>query len=262
MANLDERFDVPQYMPYTPAEIAERSSGVRPSVERLLQLVDTTDPAFLCIAEVLRDMRAGGIELNDDTISVAITLGRQKRSRSRALGRRAVRPDVPSSIVYYVRRGHAIKIGTTSEPAARFSSLMPDEIMAYEPGSYQREAQRHSQFLHLRIGRAGEYFTMADELLSHVSKIRKEHGDPHPSWPSLERKDELDPLHAELPEPRSKETAIIADGARILGIKAFSVYGWARRGRMPVAGIDDRGRRLYYLEHMAYLHKLHEAWRR
>lgn len=253
-----------QRSPFTPQEIKPPTSGPSPSIAPLLAMVDTADPAFLCIVEVIKDMRAAGFDLNAETVSMAVALGRQKRSRSRAHGRRDSKtPAALGSIVYYIRRGAAIKIGTTVEPRKRFASLMPDEILAVEPGGVDHEFARHMQFAHLRIGSASEYFHPEAELMEHIAEVRLGHGQPDPTWPSLARTRDKEALtKMELPEPVSDETATVAEGARRLGIKQFTVYGWARRGRMPVAGIDQQNRKLYYLEHMAKLHELHQPWRR
>ena len=86
------------------------------------------------------------------------------------------------SIVYYARRGNVIKIGFTESPGARFTAFVPDEILAFEPGSGREERMRHKQFWHLRC--RGEYFRLEPELLEHTRQLRQIHGDPDPSWPT------------------------------------------------------------------------------
>ena|ERR1700722_17507603 len=92
-------------------------------------------------------------------------------------------PAGADSIVYYIRRGQVIKIGTTVDPAGRFTSLMPDEILAFEPGTAEVEKLRHRQFQHLRC--QGEHFSAEPELMEHVRELRQTHGDPDPSWPTV-----------------------------------------------------------------------------
>lgn len=87
------------------------------------------------------------------------------------------------SIVYYIRRGQAIKIGSTTNPMTRFTVLMPDEILAFEPGATTEERKRHRQFQHLRC--FGEHFKPDPELLEHALDLRRIHGDPDPAWPTV-----------------------------------------------------------------------------
>lgn len=81
------------------------------------------------------------------------------------------------SVVYYVRIGETIKIGTTTNMKARMGGLMVDEVLATEPGDRQLEAMRHKQFRHLRI--RGERFRPEPDLLSHVAMVREHYGEPN-----------------------------------------------------------------------------------
>lgn len=83
------------------------------------------------------------------------------------------------SVVYYVRIGRHIKIGTTTNLLARFQSFhVEDEaLLATEPGSYELEKQRHTEFADERIGRR-EMFTPTLRLIAHIDAVRAEHGDP------------------------------------------------------------------------------------
>jgi hypothetical protein len=80
------------------------------------------------------------------------------------------------SVVYYIRIGDVIKIGTTKNMKARMSQLIPDEILATEPGSGELENMRHKQFRHLRV--RGERFRPEDDLLSHIRMILEHYGPP------------------------------------------------------------------------------------
>jgi hypothetical protein len=84
-----------------------------------------------------------------------------------------VEPPAPRpAVVYYVRVGALVKIGTTEQDlGVRLQMLPPDrQILATEPGSLILERRRHEQFAHLREG--GEWFRMAPELLAHVRALR------------------------------------------------------------------------------------------
>lgn len=93
---------------------------------------------------------------------------RQEQQRDEALRKQQV--------VYYIRRDSRIKIGTTTNMQQRMSQLMPDEILATEPGGRAMEKQRHKQFAHIRY--RGEWFTPSEELLAHIEAVRAEHGEP------------------------------------------------------------------------------------
>jgi len=80
------------------------------------------------------------------------------------------------AVVYYIRMRDTIKIGTTMNMGTRMPSLVPDEILATEPGSEPLERLRHKQFAHLRI--RGERFRPEQDLLDHIEMIRKHYGVP------------------------------------------------------------------------------------
>lgn len=75
--------------------------------------------------------------------------------------------------VYYVERGDRIKIGCTAQLHQRMTALMPDRVLALEPGDFDLEATRHRQFREWRI--SGEWFAPSDELLAHIDGVRREH---------------------------------------------------------------------------------------
>lgn len=81
------------------------------------------------------------------------------------------------SLVYYIRIGEYIKIGTSIRPKARIASYGVGELLAVEPGDRKIEEERLRQFAHLRAARR-EYFKPAEELMKHIKAVREEHGDP------------------------------------------------------------------------------------
>jgi hypothetical protein len=89
-------------------------------------------------------------------------------------------------VVYYVRIGSYIKIGTTTSFKYRMTSLMPDEILATEPGHEELERMRHKQFAHLRIPLGRERFRPDPELMDHIRMIRKHYGEPTDRYPVAE----------------------------------------------------------------------------
>jgi hypothetical protein len=98
----------------------------------------------------------------------------------------ARRWDASPGIVYYILRGPLIKIGTTTRPRKRFDTLMPDAVLAIEPGDKELERLRHTQFVSLRdpdVGR--EYFTPGRDLIDLILRLREEQGIPHIPHASL-----------------------------------------------------------------------------
>ncbi|ELP64140.1 hypothetical protein PV735_05350 [Streptomyces turgidiscabies] len=155
---------------------------------RLSRMVDVGDPAFNHIAEVLADMRSAGVELTAETIETAVKLGRHRFTATTTPVRFAAVETgwkKHEAVVYYIRRGTLIKIGTTVRIRHRMTELMPDEILALEPGDRTLETQRHNQFTALRSGPRSEYFYPGAALQQHVAAVRQEHGAPPPSLPTL-----------------------------------------------------------------------------
>jgi len=227
-------------------------TGLRPSHQALLQLLDMTDPAWPSIAGVLREMADADVEINEAAVKIAVKLGAHRfaatgKDQRSAYHQATLTGASSDSIVYYIRHGDTIKIGTTKMPARRFGDLMPDEILAFEPGAGRQEKLRHRQFRHLR--RRGEYFRIAPELLEHIRQIRQVHGDPDPTWPTAARpQEERGPAALPLPICRDKMTA--AEAAESFGLAVQTVWAWARCGLISPAGKDDRGCRLFYAEHL------------
>lgn len=245
---------------YTPQTIKDLRSGPRRSIAPLLALVDTEDPAFPSIAKALQDMAEAGVELTADAVEIAVKVGRQKHADQQA--KRHNPPD-RRSIVYYIRRGEFIKIGTTVNPADRFGSLMPDEILAFEPGDAVLERSRHRQFRGSRVARKSEYFHQTEELLAHVAVVREQHGAPDPTWPTVATLGTgytRTKVKVMLPEPTSAEMATATDGAKLLQMSKSTVQGWVHRGLIEPAGRDEKGRPLYHIDHMRFIIERNRAW--
>ncbi|MFI8300003.1 hypothetical protein ACIGCZ_29165 [Streptomyces nigra] len=145
--------------------------GERLGEPGLSAMVDTTDPAFNAIVTVLSDMHIAGVGLTKDTVAIAIKLGRAQHAKEAP-------PAVPQEatyglrheVVYYMRFGHCIKIGTTGTLAVRARELKPDEILAAEPGSYDLERERHRQFG--RYFSEGEMYFPGPLLMAHIRKVQ------------------------------------------------------------------------------------------
>ena len=76
--------------------------------------------------------------------------------------------DTDGEVVYFLRAGDAIKIGYTTNLAARkraleTASAVPLELLASIPGDRSEEARLHREWWHLHI--RGEWFRADEELL-------------------------------------------------------------------------------------------------
>lgn len=82
-----------------------------------------------------------------------------------------VDPHKHDPLVYYVRCGDLIKIGTTTKLSMRLAAYPPfAELLATEPGGYDVERARHKQFAEHHAMR-NEWFTAADDLLAHIATL-------------------------------------------------------------------------------------------
>ena len=137
----------------------------------LAELLDVSDPAFDSITKVLVDMGAAGVKLTAESVQIAIKLGKLYHSASQpaAIPQEAAE-GLWHEVVYYMRFGNLIKIGTTGQLYNRMRSLKPDELMAAEPGSYDLEAKRHREFARYRA--EGEFFYPAPGLLRHIRSVQ------------------------------------------------------------------------------------------
>lgn len=71
-------------------------------------------------------------------------------------------------VVYYLRRGEALKIGTSGNPRQRLAAIPHEEVLAFERGDRVLEQRRHREFAAHRLG-SSEWFALSPELLAHVA---------------------------------------------------------------------------------------------
>ena len=84
-----------------------------------------------------------------------------------------VDPDLPLpriDVVYYLRLGERVKIGTTFTPRHRFAALPHDEVLAFERGDRLVERARHVEFAADRLG-TSEWFALSPGIRSHVKTL-------------------------------------------------------------------------------------------
>lgn len=132
-------------------------------------------------------------------------------------------------VVYYVRAGRIVKIGCTTDMVERMRALIPDEVLATEPGSFDLERQRHHEFRHLALG--GELFTLAPDLREHIDRLRAEHGAPDQS-----RYRTTDKWIGRL---------TTREAARFAGVEPATIRSWRHRGKLTPAALDHDGNPLY-----------------
>jgi hypothetical protein len=251
--------------PYTPREVREKKSGLRPGIARLLDRMNPDGEAFARVAAVLAEMASAGVEVDEGAVMIAVKLAEHRQVRdgeAMATTRDLAQPqrlwgeqNGRESIVYYIRRGDLIKIGTTTNPKKRFESLVPDEILAWEPGGTIEEALRHRQFRRLKQG-AGEYFRVEPDLAAHCKNLRRLHGDPDPAWvttATVGRSAFRAPLPSELPLPGCVDLVTAAAAATRLGISYSTVRYWISCKRLAAVSSDERGRALFFLDHVRYV---------
>lgn len=78
------------------------------------------------------------------------------------------------NVVYYLRFGDRIKIGTSSDFRRRVVCIPNDEVLALERGSLELERHRQAQFSTHRV--TGEWFTAAPDLLEHAAALAHPQG--------------------------------------------------------------------------------------
>lgn len=239
---------------FIPQSILAQYEGLKPSYERLRSLIDDDDLALPAITAVLCEMNDAGVELDETSIALAIKLGRRRWDKAAAAaGHGKVRDlltlaSAASSIVYYIKRGALIKIGTTDDPVGRFTVLLPDAILAAEPGARPAEKLRHRQFAHLRC--QGEHFQPALELLAHIEVVRGMYGNPDPSWPTSATA--AAPCAGRVPGPVSAELMTVKEAYEVLGVTSSTIRTWVERGQLKRVGRAGRGY-VYYADDLKSL---------
>ncbi|MBW8764603.1 MAG: GIY-YIG nuclease family protein [Microbacterium sp.] len=73
-------------------------------------------------------------------------------------------------VVYYLRNGGRVKIGTTANPRQRFAAIWHEEVMAFERGDRRLERARHEQFAADRLG-GSEWFRLTPAIAEQADAI-------------------------------------------------------------------------------------------
>lgn len=78
-----------------------------------------------------------------------------------------------NNVVYYVKVGKYIKIGTSRDVDRRLQQYPPDsELLATEPGDHDIEAMRHDQFREYLAAR-NEWFTPGPKLMWYIEHLQR-----------------------------------------------------------------------------------------
>jgi len=80
-------------------------------------------------------------------------------------------------VVYTLRLGERVKIGTTANPRHRFAALWHEEVLAFERGGRALERRRHAEFAADRLG-TSEWFALSDALRDHITTVGAGVDDP------------------------------------------------------------------------------------
>lgn len=73
-------------------------------------------------------------------------------------------------VVYYLRHGDRVKIGTTGNPRQRFSAIWHEEVLAFERGDRRLEHRRHEQFADDRF-EGSEWFHLTPAIAEHIDAV-------------------------------------------------------------------------------------------
>lgn len=94
-----------------------------------------------------------------------------KRTSKRTVNATSRRARGNAGLVYFVRHGDVVKIGTTQDLTQRLTAIPYDELLATIPGGPDVEGQWHRRFAHLRT--RGEWFRDAPELRDAIAAARQ-----------------------------------------------------------------------------------------
>lgn len=74
-------------------------------------------------------------------------------------------------VVYCMRMGNMVKIGTSTNIRSRFETIGPQGVAAVEPGGKAVERRRHNQFAASHSHR--EWFFLTEEIGQHIADLRE-----------------------------------------------------------------------------------------
>lgn len=143
----------------------------------LATVVDPSEHWFARVYVEAHRVEQYGVEITEDILrNILLCFHRDWMEQLEAIKERDKQTDKERdvSVVYYMRIGERVKIGTTTNLKKRMASIGPEELLATEPGWYDLEKQRHAQFTHYRV--KGEWFRYEGAVKQHVMELRKKLG--------------------------------------------------------------------------------------
>lgn len=139
--------------------------------QRLAELIPLSSPYFGRLLLRLDSIEQLGAKITDDVMHDVIMdiHGEDQVKKDRSANLQSGRKD---QLVYYMRIGNRVKIGTTTNLRVRLEAINPEELLCTEPGGHPLEKQRHRQFAELRTH--GEWFRLEGELQAHIDGLRSQ----------------------------------------------------------------------------------------
>src|SRR3990167_4154606 len=110
--------------------------------------------------KVYRSVAATMADLNPDTPAAFASTGKADPGRSNRTG-----------LVYFIRFGDRVKIGFTTDLAARLTDLPHDEVLVTVSGTMHDEKALHRRFAEHRVHR--EWFALVPDITDHIATIRE-----------------------------------------------------------------------------------------
>lgn len=168
---------------YNPYSLSPTRPSPRPDREYpewgnlLATVVDPSEHWFARVFAEAHRVEMYGVEITEDILRNILLCFHQdwiKQLDAIKERDRKTEKDRKVSVVYYMRIGDRVKIGTTTNLHKRMASIGPEELLATEPGWYDLEEQRHLQFAHYRT--SGEWFRYEGAVKDHVKELRKKLG--------------------------------------------------------------------------------------
>jgi hypothetical protein len=138
---------------------------------RLAEFIPTSSPYFGRVLLRVDEIEGLGVTITPDVMREVILKIHETDQHKKDLSRR-LQAGRKNQVVYYMRVGDRVKIGTTINLQHRMAHFNPEELLATETGGHHLERQRHRQFGHLRT--TGEWFKYEDDLRAHIDQVRSQ----------------------------------------------------------------------------------------
>lgn len=147
-----------------------------PVAQMVVERLGEDNPLFGRVVFALGRLLALSVQLTPEVVDRVIEQEAARpapRQHAKPAHHRRPRATSPTgtAVVYYMRLGNRVKIGTTTNLATRMASINPEEVLALEPGGHALEHLRHRQFADLRT--KGEWFKYQGKLVDHIASIRR-----------------------------------------------------------------------------------------